>query len=161
MADVKSRSLQRVLALLAAVLTLSGAKAETGALNDPVAYCKATGTIDAPDAKYKGSAVPDWMVAKAYPPERDQGAERRRHGSEEGDRLALRVGRRADVRARPQCGKASTNKTPTKAMQNYCVAETPSADVIPLYVIGHETPMTYDWGCHGKEPIIKRPGIQG
>jgi hypothetical protein len=102
MADVKSRSLQRVLALLAAVLTLSGAKAETGALNDPVAYCKATGTIDAPDAKYKGSAVPDWMVAKAYPPERDQGAERRRHESEEGDRLALRVGRRADVRAR-QC----------------------------------------------------------
>ena len=26
---------------------------------------------------------------------------------------------------------------------------------IPLYVIGHETPMIYDWGCHGKEPIIK------
>ena len=33
--------------------------------------------------------------------------------------------------------------------------ETPNADVIPLYVIGHETPMIYDWGCHGKEPIVK------
>ena len=54
----------------------------------------------------------------------------------------------------PQCGKASTSKTPTKAMQDYCT-ETPNADVIPLYVMGHETPMIYDWGCHGKEPIIK------
>ena len=54
MARVKSCSLQFVLALAAALLTLSAAKAETGALNDPVAYCQAAGTIDAPDAKYKG-----------------------------------------------------------------------------------------------------------
>jgi hypothetical protein len=52
MADVKSRSLQFVLALLAALITLAAAKAETGAPNDPVAYCQAVGTIDAPDAKY-------------------------------------------------------------------------------------------------------------
>jgi hypothetical protein len=63
-------SLQFVVALLAAFLTLSAAKAATpGGLDDPVAYCQAVGTIDAPDAKYKGPAVPDWMVAKAYPPE--------------------------------------------------------------------------------------------
>lgn len=54
----------------------------------------------------------------------------------------------------PQCGKASTSKTPTKAMQDYC-ASTPNAEVIPLYVIGHENPMIYDWGCRGKEPTIK------
>jgi len=54
----------------AALLGLSLARAETGAaLTDPVAYCQSVGTIDAPDAKYKGPAVPDWMVAKAYPPE--------------------------------------------------------------------------------------------
>jgi len=69
MADVKSRSLQFLLALLAVLITLSAAKAETGAPNDPVAYCQTVGTIDAPDAKYKGPAVPDWMVKKAYPPE--------------------------------------------------------------------------------------------
>ena len=62
-------SLQFVLVLAAALLTLSAARAETGALNDPVAYCQAVGTLDAPDAKYKGPAVPDWMVKKAYPPE--------------------------------------------------------------------------------------------
>ena len=69
MADVKFRSLQLVVVLLAALLTLPAAKAETGALNDSVSYCQATGTIDAPDKKYKGAAVTDWMVAKAYPPE--------------------------------------------------------------------------------------------
>ena len=51
-------SLQFVL-VLAALLTLSAVRAETGALNDPVAYCQAAGTLDAPDAKYKGPAVPD------------------------------------------------------------------------------------------------------
>ena len=61
-------SLQFVVALLAAFLTLSAARAETGALNDPVAYCQAAGTLEAPDAKM-GPAVPDWMVKKAYLPE--------------------------------------------------------------------------------------------
>jgi hypothetical protein len=102
MADVKSRSLQFLLALLAVLITLSAAKAETGAPNDPVAYCQTVGTIDAPDAKYKGPAVPDWMVKKAYPPEaikaqKDAGMDPKR-----GDRLALRFRRGADVRAR-QC----------------------------------------------------------
>lgn len=70
MARVKSCSLEFVLAALAALLTVSTAKTETAAtLNDPVAYCQAAGTIDAPDAKYKGPAVPDWMVKKAYPPD--------------------------------------------------------------------------------------------
>jgi hypothetical protein len=156
MADVKSRSLQFVLALLAALITLAAAKAETGAPNDPVAYCQAVGTIAAPDAKYKGPAVPDWMVAKAYPPEaikaqKDAGMDPKRA-------IVWRCASGAVLMCvqgnAPQCGKASTSKTPTKAMQDYC-AETPNADVIPLYVIGHETPMIYDWGCHGKEPIVK------
>jgi hypothetical protein len=69
MADVKSCSLRCVLVLVAA-LHLSAVKAESAAtLDDPVAYCHAVGTIDAPGADYKGPAVPGWMVAKAYPPE--------------------------------------------------------------------------------------------
>jgi hypothetical protein len=70
MARLISCSLQFVLVLGAALIALSAAKAETTAtLNDPVAYCRTAGTIDAPDAEYKGPAVPDWMVKKAYPPE--------------------------------------------------------------------------------------------
>ena len=105
-------SLQFVLVLLAALLTLSAAKAETGALNDPVAYCQAVGTIDAPDAKYKGPAVPDWMVAKAYPPEaikaqKDAGMDPKRSivwRCASGTVLICVQGNA------PQCGKASTSK---------------------------------------------------
>jgi hypothetical protein len=157
MAYVKSCSLQFVPVLAAALLTLPAAKAETAATpNDPVAYCRAAGTIDAPDAKYKGPAVPDWMVKKAYPPEaikaqKDAGIDPKRAivwRCASGKVLICVQGNA------PQCGKASTSKTPTKAMRNYC-AGTPNAEVIPLYVIGHENPMIYDWGCHGKEPAIK------
>jgi hypothetical protein len=56
----------------------------------------------------------------------------------------------------PHCGKANTDKSPTKAMQDFC-NETPNAEVIPLSVIGHENPMIYDWSCHGKTP---KPGRQ-
>jgi hypothetical protein len=126
-------SLQFVVALLAAFLTLSAAKAATpGGLDDPVAYCQAVGTIDAPDAKYKGPAVPDWMVAKAYPPEaikaqKDAGMDPKRAivwRCASGTVLICVQGNA------PQCGKASTSKTPTKAMQDYC-ASTPNAEVIP------------------------------
>lgn len=155
MADVKSRSFQFLHALLAALLTLSAAKAETGTPNDPVTYCKAVSTIDAPDAKYRGPAVPDWMVAKAYPPEAIKA--QKDAGMDPKKAIVWRCASGAVLMCvqgnAPQCGKASTSKTPTKAMQDYCAA-TPNADVIPLYVIGHETPMIYDWGCHGKEPII-------
>jgi hypothetical protein len=72
MAHVSLRSIAMVLSLVstAALLGLPPVRAETGvAPTDPVAYCKSVGTIDAPDAKYKGPGVPDWMVAKASPPE--------------------------------------------------------------------------------------------
>jgi len=149
-------SLQFVLVLAAALLTLSAARAETDALNDPVAYCQAAGTLDAPNAKFKGPAVPDWMVKKAYPPEaieaqKDAGMDPKRSivwRCASGTVLICVQGNA------PQCGKASTNKTPTKAMREFC-AETPNSEVIPLYVIGHENPMIYDWGCRGKEPTIK------
>jgi hypothetical protein len=49
---------------------VSVASAETAAaFNDPVSYCKTVGAIDTPDAKYKGPAVPDWMVAALYTPQ--------------------------------------------------------------------------------------------
>ena len=53
-------SLQFVLVLAAALLTLSAVRAETGALNDPVAYCQAAGTLDAPDAKLARRCLIGW-----------------------------------------------------------------------------------------------------
>jgi hypothetical protein len=96
------------------------------------------------------------MVAKAYPPDaikaqKDGGMDPKRSivwRCASGTVLICVQGNA------PQCGKASTSKTPTKAMQEFC-AETPNSEVIPLYVIGHENPMIYDWGCRGKEPTIK------
>ena len=112
MACVISCSLQFVLVLAAALLTLPAAKAETAAvLNDPVAYCQAVGTVDAPDAKYKGPAVPDWLVQKAYPPEalkaqKDSGIDPKRA-------IVWRCASSAVLMCvqgnAPQCGKASTS----------------------------------------------------
>ena len=33
---------------------------------DAASYCQAVGTADAPDARYTGPAVPDWMIAALY-----------------------------------------------------------------------------------------------
>ena len=52
----------------------------------------------------------------------------------------------------PICGKANQEKTPTKAMREFCAGQ-PNAEVIPLSVIGHENPMIYDW-LQGQEPAI-------
>ena len=59
----------------------------------------------------------------------------------------------------PICGKANQDKTPTKAMREFCASQ-PNAEVIPLYVIGHENPMIYDWTCKGKQPTITKQIFQ-
>jgi hypothetical protein len=80
---------------------VSVASAETAAaFNDPVSYCKTVGAIDTPDAKYKGPAVPDWMVAAHTA--RDQGAEELGHRSQARRRLALHGSRSLGLRARQQ-----------------------------------------------------------
>ena len=148
-------SLQFVLVLAAALLTLSATRAEASAAQRPRRLLPGGRHPRCPRRQI-GPAVPDWMVAKAYPPEaikaqKDAGIDPKRAIVWRCASGAVLICVQGNA---PQCGKASTSKTPTKAMQGYC-AETPNADVIPLYVIGHENPMIYDWGCHGKEPIIK------
>ena len=146
-------SLQFVLVLAAALLTLSATRAEASAAQRPRRLLPGGRHPRCPRRQI-GPAVPDWMVKKAYPAGGDRGAERRRNGSEKVDRRASGTVLICVQGNAPQCDKASTSKTPTKAMQDYC-ASTPNAEVIPLYVIGHENPMIYDWGCRGKEPTIK------
>jgi hypothetical protein len=124
---------------------------------DPVEYCKAKGTVDAPDTTYAGPAVPDWMLAALFGP---------------GEITAQKIAG-VDVRRSviwrciegqvfsclqtnsPICGKANVSQTPTTAMLEFCASQ-PNASVIPLSVIGHENPMVFEWTCRGKGPTITR-----
>jgi hypothetical protein len=144
-----------------ALLGCAGASAHAAdapaSFNDPVPYCQAVGAIDAPDAKYKGPAVPDWTVAALYSPDeikaqKSSGVDPKRAilwRCMQGKVLACVQGNS------PICGKANQDKTPTKAMREFCAGQ-PNAEVIPLVVIGHENPMIYDWRCKGKDPATTR-----
>jgi hypothetical protein len=124
---------------------------------DAIAYCQAVGTADAPDARYSGPAVPDWMVAALF-----SKAEIKAQKASKVDPARAVVWRcmqgkvYACVQANsPICGKANQEMTPTKAMREFC-ANQPNAEVIPLVVIGHEDPAIYDWTCRGPKPAIAR-----
>ncbi|MGE3528395.1 MAG: hypothetical protein AB7G54_03080, partial [Methyloceanibacter sp.] len=64
-------SLQAPFLVLAAALALFAAslvpaRAADKPFTDAVAYCQAVGNEDAPDARYTGAAVPNWMVGALY-----------------------------------------------------------------------------------------------
>jgi hypothetical protein len=147
------RDLSRPLILVLVLALLGPAVAAGGPAEDPVAYCRSTGTIDAPGADYAGPFVPDWMIAKAYPPEAL--AAQKQAGLDPAKTIVWRCAGGSVLMCvqgnAPQCGKADQSEIPTKAMQAFC-AETPSAEVIPLSVIGHENPMVFEWSCQGGQP---------
>jgi hypothetical protein len=148
---VLAGSLLTVLALGWCPLAAQAADAEAPA------YCKAVGNIDAPDAKYSGPKIPDWMVAALYSP--DEIKAQTEAGIDPARAIVWRcMGGKiwACVQGNaPICGKANQDKTPTKAMGAFCAGQ-PNADIIPLSVIGHENPMIYDWTCKGKLPTITK-----
>jgi hypothetical protein len=129
------------------------AKAASGA--DPIAYCKLAGTLDMPGMDYHGIPVPSWMVKALYTPEAI--AAQKASGLDPAKTIVWRCADGKVVACvqgnSPQCGKASTSKTPTKGMIAFCAA-TPGAEVIPLSAIGHEDPMIYEWTCKDKTPTI-------
>ncbi|HEX2449479.1 MAG TPA: hypothetical protein VHK26_15080 [Methyloceanibacter sp.] len=131
--------------------------AAEASFNDVTAYCKAVGDVDAPDAKYPGPKVPDWMVIALYTP--DEIKAQTASGIDPAHAIVWRCMGGAVYGCvqgnAPICGKANQDKTPTKAMREFCASQ-PNADVIPLVVIGHENPMIYDWSCKGKEPTITK-----
>ncbi|MGH6891341.1 MAG: hypothetical protein ACREEP_03680 [Dongiaceae bacterium] len=124
---------------------------------DPVAYCQGVGNVDAPDARYTGPAVPDWMVAALY--SKDE-LKAQKAAKVDPARAVVWRCMQGKVWAcvqgnSPICGKANQEMKPTAAMREFCTGQ-PNADVIPLSVIGHENPMIYDWTCKGKKPAIAR-----
>jgi hypothetical protein len=130
------------------------ATAET--YSDPFAYCAATGTVDAPDARYTGDAVPD-VIIQGYL----KAAGLEGNGEPE-DMLKQTTTWRCMNQAVYACNfganlpcnsKANTDKTPTQAMKDYCTADgNTDSDFIPMSVTGHAT--IYSWHCVNGAPEL-------
>jgi len=123
----------------------------TDAWSDPFAYCAAVGTIDAPDARYTGRAVPASVargLQKAFGVQPSESLEPFERGTSwrcmDGTVYACNVGANLPCDAKPPA-----DPQPTAAMKTYC-AENAGADFIPMYVTGHDS--TYAWSCAGTEP---------
>ncbi|MGC8786903.1 MAG: hypothetical protein ACP5Q1_05700 [Anaerolineae bacterium] len=122
------------------------------AFADPFAYCAAVGTMDTPDARYTGPAMPDSviqaMVAQGIvsadaPPEFQKNAVWR---CMDGKVWVCHYG--ANL---PCLEKADTSQVPTSEMEQFCT-ENPAADVIPAYVTGRAT--VYEWKCQDGKPVV-------
>lgn len=131
---------------------------------DPFAYCAAVGTIDAPDGRYTGPAVPlsvaeglrDAMELSESAPLEPllQSTHWRCMG---GQVHACTVG--ANI---PCMEKADLSQTPSPEMVQFCQAN-PGAENIPAAVTGRAT--VYEWRCQADQPVVVRqlmePDAQG
>jgi hypothetical protein len=120
---------------------------------DPVTYCAAVGTIDTPDARYTGEAVPDSILTGYL---KAAGIENSTEPLE-----TLRAGTSwrcmnnqvyaCNVGANLPCqSKADTSTTPTQAMNDYCAANA-DATFLPASVTGHDS--IYSWKCQGSTAV--------
>ena len=114
---------------------------------DPFAYCASVGTLDAPDARYTGTPVPDSIIdgfqKAAGITSSTEPLEQWRKSTiwrcMDGVVYACNFG--ANL---PCDSRADTNGTPSPAMSDFCNAN-PNSDFIPLSVTGHAT--VYYWKC--------------
>lgn len=125
------------------------------ATDDPFKYCSIIGTIDAPDARYTGSKVPDSIVnamikqgiVSADAPTQFQ----RNFIWRCMDHRLFVCMFGANI---PCTEKADISKEPSPEMNEYCRAN-PTADNIPAYITGRST--VYAWRCaEGKPTIVKQ-----
>jgi len=126
---------------------------EGGQFSDPFAYCAAVGTVDAPDERYVGPAVPDAIV-KALREELGIAEEAPKEWIVKGTVWRCMDGKvwACFIGANIPCtAKANTSQTPTSEMVDFC-KEHPTADVIPASVTGRET--IYEWRCQDGAPKI-------
>jgi hypothetical protein len=146
-----------ILSLLAALALPPSVRAAHQPFTDAAAYCQAVGNSDAPDARYTGPKVPEWMIGALYTKDELKAQKKAKVDPARAVVWRCMSGKVwACVQGNsPICGKANTEMAPTKAMREFCASQ-PNAEVIPLSVIGHENPMIYDWSCKGKKPAIAR-----
>jgi hypothetical protein len=123
--------------------------------DDPFVYCAAVGTIDAPDARYTGPALPE-AVARGLQAALDLPAAAPLEPllrnaiwrCMDGKVYACTIG--ANL---PCAEKADTRTAPSAAVREFC-QENPGADVIPMAVSGRAT--VFEWRCADARPTIVR-----
>jgi hypothetical protein len=149
---MKSRALLvAVLSSVGLALVASAHAAETW--KDPFAYCAAVLNIDAPDARYTGSKMPESIArglqtALHAPKSAPLGVfqENSFWRCMNGKVWACTVG--ANL---PCQEKADTSRTASAGMADFC-RENPDDDAIPMFVTGRAT--VYQWRCKGGKPAI-------
>ena len=126
-----------------------GAFAQPASFTDPQAYCRAVGTIDAPDQRFTGTSVPDWMVAPFVNPQYPRALYGISWRCMSGSVLVCQNAQS------PSCLKANIDQTPSAAMSEFCRGNV-NAQVIPRVVTGTERMLAYNWICRGTEPAIAK-----
>lgn len=119
---------------------------------DPASYCAAVGTADHPGARYRGAAVPKWMIQSLR-------RQMRLHLHVRGEPVlpiawrcaggsveacSVGFGMRCDERA-------DTSRVPTKALLDFCRAFPNFGAALPT-LDGRLS--AYEWRCHGGWPHI-------
>jgi hypothetical protein len=126
---------------------------------EPFTYCAAVKTVDAPDARYTGTPVPDAVIngfkkaagLEASSEPMDMLRQSTVWRCMDGKVYACNFG--ANL---PCDSKANTDRTPTQAMQDYCSANT-NSDFIPMSVTGHDS--VYSWHCvQNKADVLEQIG---
>lgn len=142
--------------LMPCLVLAASAPAKTYA--DPAAYCATVRTIDKPDARYAGPAVPDWLAlalktathaSQDAPLDLFKRAEWRCAG---GHVLACAYG--ANI---PCDSKADTSRKPAAGAVAFC-RDNPAADVVPAAATGHAT--VYAWRCRADRPEVARKVLE-
>jgi len=132
--------------------------AQPSTYSDPFAYCAAVGTVDAPDARYNGPAMPDvitqalvrqGVVSPDAPSEFQQNAVWRCMHNQV---WACHFG--ANL---PCLEKADLSQKPTAEMSDFCKTN-PTAESIPAAVTGRAT--VYEWTCKDGKPTAGRQIFQ-
>jgi hypothetical protein len=148
-------------------MLLSGCAVGAGparSYTDPFSYCGAVGTIDAPDLRYTGAAVPPAIaqgLRQAFKAPADAPLEVFTRGTSwrcvDGKVHACHVGTNL-----PCDEKADTSRTPSAPIAEFC-RQNPGAPVVPMVVTGRAT--VYEWRCAASAPVIERqfavPDSQG
>ena len=143
--------------LLLGIATLVACTSQTpyqrpGTYADPAAYCNAVVTLDKPDKRYTGPAVPDWMaraLRKETGAAADAPLEPFSHAvwrCADGYVMACTVG--ANI---PCDSKGDTSKVPTPAAVAYC-RDNPNGEAVPAVATGHAT--VYEWRCREGKAVV-------
>jgi hypothetical protein len=133
----------------------AGSTAQAASYADPFSYCTALGTIDIPDSRYSGPAIPD-AIAQRLKTASGASADAPINIFKQGSSWRCMGGKvyACFVGANLPCdSKANTDKTPTSAEADYC-KNNPNSDFIPAAVTGHDT--IYAWRCNQDTPAIDK-----